>query len=104
MKIISASIDLNKIDRNKLIAGKNGAEYLNIDITIKDDKDAYGNDTAITLKQSKEERDSKAKKVYIGNGKTMWEGEPLHKPAKPVEKQPETIHETSVESFSDLPF
>lgn len=102
MKLISASIDLNKIDRSKLIAGKNGAEYLNIDITVKDEKDNFGNDTAITLKQTKEERDSKAKKVYIGNGKTMWEGEPLHKPAKPVEKQPEPTQETPIEN--SLPF
>ena len=102
MKIISASIDLNKIDRSKLIAGKNGAEYLNIDITVKDEKDNFGNDTAITLKQTKEERDSKAKKVYIGNGKTMWEGEPLHKPTKPVEKYPEPTHETPDDS--GLPF
>lgn len=102
MKIISASIDLNKIDRSKLIAGKNGAEYLNIDITVKDEKDNFGNDTAITLKQTKDERDSKAKKVYIGNGKTMWEGEPLHKPAKPVEKYPEPTHETPDDS--GLPF
>lgn len=103
MKIISASIDLNKIDRNKLIAGKNGAEYLNIDITVKDEKDNFGNDTAITLKQTKEERDSKAKKVYIGNGKTMWEGEPLHKPTKPVEKQPEIV-QNSYDESDPLPF
>lgn len=103
MKIISASIDLNKIDRSKLIAGKNGAEYLNIDIILKDEKDNFGNDTAITLKQTKEERESKAKKVYIGNGKTMWEGEPLHKPVKPVEKQPEAVQSNYDESDS-LPF
>lgn len=103
MKIISASIDLNKIDRSKLIAGKNGAEYLNINITVKDEKDNFGNDTAITLKQTKEERESKAKKVFIGNGKTMWEGEPLHKPVKPVEKQPEPVQDNYDESDS-LPF
>ena len=102
MKIISASIDLNKIDRSKLIAGKNGAEYLNIDITVKDEKDNFGNDTAITLKQTKEERESKAKKVFIGNGKTMWEGEPLHKTTKPVEKQPEPVQD--IETEDSLPF
>ena len=103
MKIISASIDLNKIDRSKLIAGRNGAKYLNIDITVKDEKDNFGNDTAITLKQTKEERDSKAKKVYIGNGKTMWEGEHLHKPVKQVEKQPEPI-QGSYDESDGLPF
>lgn len=90
MKIISASIDLNKIDESRIVTGKNGERYLNIDITVKDEKNQFGQDTAITLQQTKQERESKVKKVFIGNGKTMWEGEPLHKPAKPVEKQPET--------------
>lgn len=105
MKIISASIDLNKIDESRIVNGKNGERYLNIDITVKDEKNQYGQDTAITLQQTKQERDSKAKKVYIGNGKTMWEGEPLNKTVKQVEKQPEPAQETQTdESFSDLPF
>ena len=86
MKIISASIDVTNIDKTKLVDGKNGAKYLNIDIIVNDDKDKFGNDTGITLKQTKEERDSKAKKVYIGNGKTVWEKKSEQAPAnKPVQ-------------------
>jgi hypothetical protein len=105
MKLISASIDLNKIDESKVVTGKNGERYFNIDITVKDEKNQFGQDTAITIQQSKAERDSKAKKVYIGNGKTIWEGAPLHQPTKqsePVEtqmKEPET--DTNED---DLPF
>lgn len=82
MKIISASIDVTKIDKTKLVEGKNGAKYLNIDIIVNDEKDKFGNDTGITLKQTKEERDSKAKKVYIGNGKTVWEKKSEQTPAQ----------------------
>lgn len=75
MKIISASIDLKKIDRSKIVFGKTGAEYVNIQVLLRDEKDQYGNDVAITLNQSKEERESGVQKIYIGNGKTVFEGE-----------------------------
>jgi hypothetical protein len=73
-RIISASIDLTKIDKSKINNHKNGSAYYNIDIFIKDEKDQYGNDCAISQSQSKEEREAKDKKVYIGNGKSVWDG------------------------------
>ena len=73
-QIISASIDLTKIDKSKINNHKNGSAYYNIDIFIKDEKDQYGNDCAISQSQSKEEREAKEKKVYIGNGKSVWDG------------------------------
>ncbi len=71
-QIISASIDLTKIDKSKINNHKNGSAYYNIDILIKDEKDQYGNDCAISQSQSKEQREAKEKKVYIGNGKSVW--------------------------------
>lgn len=71
-RIISASIDLNKIDISKVTTGKNGGKYVNISIIINDSVDQYGNDTSITIGQTKEEREAKASKVYIGNGKTIY--------------------------------
>jgi len=70
-RIIAASIDLTKIDKSKINNHKNGSAYYNIDIFIKDEKDQYGNDCAISQSQSKEEREAKDKKVYIGNGKSV---------------------------------
>ena len=72
MKIYSASIDLTKIDKSKINNHVNGSAYYNIDIFIKDEKDQYGNDCAISQSQSKEEREAKDKKVYIGNGKSVF--------------------------------
>ena len=81
-RIISASIDLAKIDRSKITEGKNGQKYYSISIAVNDEADKFGNDVAITTGQSKEERDAKAAKVYIGNGKTVWASEtPGAKPA-----------------------
>ena len=72
-KIISASINCSKITKAKLIDGKNGAKYCNIDIIINDEKDQYGNDVSISESQPKEDREAKVPKVYLGNGRTVWE-------------------------------
>lgn len=73
-KIIAASIDLTKIDRTRIVKGKNGAEYYNITIICNDTADQYNNDTSIQQGQTKEEREAKAAKVYLGNGKTIYNG------------------------------
>ena len=66
--IISASIDVTRIDKDKLVKGK----YLNVSIIVDDKNDKFGNNVSITLSQSKEERDAKAPKTYMGNGKVVW--------------------------------
>jgi len=79
--LISASIDLNKIDKSKITEGKNGAKYYNILISVNDEKNQFGQDVSISENQSKEERDGGAKKNYLGNGKTIWSGSTKSKPA-----------------------
>lgn len=74
-RIISASIDVSKIDKSKLIDGKNGAKYYNFDITVNDEPNKYGKDVSISQSQTKEEREANEKKVFIGNGKTVWSKE-----------------------------
>lgn len=73
--IISASVDLSKIDKSKIIEGKNNAKYYNLDIIINDDFDKYNNNVSITDKQTKEERTEKAKKKYLGNGRVVWKSD-----------------------------
>jgi len=72
MKIISASINLNKINKSKLIKGKDGNEYLNISIICNDSENEWGKDVSITEGQSEQERKDKVKKNFIGNGKTVY--------------------------------
>jgi len=64
--IIATSIDLTKIPKDKIIDGKKG-KYLPLTITINDEKDKFGNDGPVTVAQSKEERDAKEAKTYLGN-------------------------------------
>ncbi len=69
--IIKASINLNEIPKHKIIDGKKG-KYLPITITLNDEFDQFGNQGPIMVEQSKEERESKAAKVYLGNVKVVW--------------------------------
>jgi hypothetical protein len=93
--IISASINLSKIDKTKIIEGKNGAKYYNISVFVKDEKDKYDNDVAVATSQSKEERASKEKTNFIGNGRVVYFG----KFAKTNNEE-----NNSNQSTDDLPF
>ena len=66
--LISASIDITKIDKTRLGKGK----YLNFTVSINGDTNQYGQNVAIVESQSKEEREEKMAKNYLGNGKVVW--------------------------------
>ena len=99
-QLISASIDVSKISKDKLVKGAKGT-YLNITISINDEIDQYGNQVGIYESQSKEDREAKEKKNYLGNGKIAWSSEggstAKQTPATPT---PPPI----IEEESDLPF
>ena len=69
--IIKASINLNNIDKSKIIEGKKG-KYLPITITVNDEPDQFGNQGPVCIEQSKEEREAKTAKTYLGNVKVVW--------------------------------
>lgn len=69
--IIKASINLNAIDKSKIIEGKKG-KYLPITITVNDEPDQFGNQGPVTMDQTKEEREAKTPKQYLGNVKVVW--------------------------------
>ncbi|NDG52958.1 MAG: hypothetical protein EBY39_08040 [Flavobacteriia bacterium] len=69
--IIATSIDLTKIPKDKIINGKKG-KYLPISITLNDEVDQFGNQGPVSVQQTKEEREAKTEKVYLGNVKVVW--------------------------------
>ncbi len=69
--IIKTSINLNDIPKDKIIVGKKG-KYLPITITLNDEVDQFGNQGPVVVEQSKEERETKSPKVYLGNAKVVW--------------------------------
>ena len=84
-KIISASIDVTKIDKARLKDGKNGQKYYEISIVLNDEKNQWGQDVSIIQGQTEDERKSKSSKVYIGNGKTIWSNEAKVEKATPID-------------------
>ena len=69
--IISASIDLTKIDKAKIYEGKKG-KYYPITVVLNDEPGQYGDSGYIMTEQTKEERDAKTQKQYLGNVKVVW--------------------------------
>ena len=69
--LMNASIRVDKLPREKFIKGKDGAVYYNLTISVSDES-RYGNNVAITDSQTKEERDAKKPKDYLGNGSVVW--------------------------------
>jgi len=93
--ILSCSIDLSKISKDK-INEKNGAKYYNFSVIVNDEKDKFGNDASITEGQTKEQVAAKEPKKYIGNGKKVWEGKGKTQSKAPVQ--------VSSKADDDLPF
>lgn len=96
--IISLSIDVTKIDKSKLVKDK----YLNIDVIVNDETNNFGQNVSASHSQSKEERENKVSKVYLGNGKVNWTNGQIVK-AEPVATN-QTQQRGRVEETSDLPF
>ena len=103
--IIATSIDLTKIPKDKIINGKKG-KYLPITITINDEADQFGNQGPVTVQQTKEERDAKTEKTYLGNVKVVWtNGENV--PAAPRDGGPAPVQQAAAAVPAvddDLPF
>ena len=69
--IIKTSINLNAIPKDRIIIGKKG-KYLPIAITLNDTPDQFGNQGPVIVDQTKEEREAKSAKTYLGNVKVVW--------------------------------
>ena len=69
--IIKTSINLNNIPKDRIFEGKKG-KYLPITITLNNEPDQFGNQGPVVVEQTKEERDAKAAKTYLGNVKVVW--------------------------------
>lgn len=69
--LMNASIRVDKLPKEKFIKGKDGAVYYNLTISVSDET-RYGNNVAITDSQTKEEREAKKPKNYLGNGSVVW--------------------------------
>jgi hypothetical protein len=99
--ILATSINLNEIPKDKIIVGKKG-KYLPISITLNDELDQFGNQGPVVVSQTKEEREAKTPKVYLGNVKLVWTNGEVKKFDFQQQAAPQPKVEEKVED--DLPF
>lgn len=105
-KLLSGSICLTDIPKDKIWkSDKTGKQYLNINVWLNDEPDQYNNNGSIQVGQTKEEREAKEKKVYVGNLKFVEARQQTEAANVPVKKSaPAAPVEDAVIVDDDLPF
>ena len=100
--IIKTSINLTAIDKSRIIQGKKG-QYLPITITVNNDVDAYGNHGPVAIAQSKEEREAKEPRTFLGNATIVWTDGEFPQPVPSANQQQAAPAQQQV-AQDDLPF
>ena len=69
--LLNISINVADLPKEKFVQGKKGT-YYNFTVSVNDETNQYGQNVSVYDSQTTEERESKKKKLYIGNGKVVW--------------------------------
>ena len=93
--IINYSLRVDKLPKEKFVAGKDGAVYVNLTMSINDET-KFGNNAAVFVSQTKEENQEKKPKNYLGNGKVVWNNGTIVNAEKDVKEE--------VAEAADFPF
>ena len=100
MKIIATGrLNVADIPKDKLYKGKKGT-YLPYKILINTEADQFENNGALTVNQSKEEREAKEALVYLGNHKIVW----MEEGDGGLSERPTSKPKANVIEDDDLPF
>lgn len=102
-KLISLSIDVSKIDKSKLIQGKKGT-YLNLTVAINDQDDQFGNNVSSWISQSKEEREQKADRTFLGNGRVVYSSDTPNTKESVLDNSLDNLNEVLGSPDEGLPF
>jgi hypothetical protein len=70
--LINLSIRVDQLQKQKFVAGKDGKVYYNFTIAVNDEANQFGQNVSAYDSQTKEEREAKKSKLYIGNGNVIW--------------------------------
>ncbi|WP_321001812.1 hypothetical protein [Butyricimonas paravirosa] len=68
---ISISICLSDIPKDRIKAADNGKKYINLAVTRMKEPDKYEQTHTVFVSQSKEEREAREDKIYVGKGKEI---------------------------------
>tara|TARA_B100001248_G_C27199877_1_gene370743 strand:- start:273 stop:587 length:315 start_codon:yes stop_codon:yes gene_type:complete len=101
--IISGNINLSKLDKSKIYEGKKG-KYYPVTVVINNEVGEYGDSGYIMTEQTKEQREAKEQKSYLGNVKVIWtDGQNVSTADKPVQAAMQMQQPAQTEE-PDLPF
>ena len=67
--MITLSICLTDLPKEKIQTANNGKKYINLVVDKRKEAGKYGETHTLYVSQSKEERESKEDKKYVGSGK-----------------------------------
>lgn len=99
--LLNVSLRVDKLPREKFVMGKEGAVYFNFTVAVNDEANQFGQNVSAYDSQTKEERDAKKAKAYLGNGNVVWTDGNIKAVKK--EGQPATQQASSLVDDS-LPF
>lgn len=97
--LMNVSLRVDKLPKEKFVAGKDGAVYYNFTIGVNDEANQWGQNVSLTDSQTKEEREAKKPKNYIGNGNVVWTDGNIV-----AVKKEQNIAEKAQTVTDDLPF
>ena len=90
------------LNRDKITFNDKG--WANVTSFVNDETNAYGQNASAAMEQTKEQREAKEAKAYIGNGKVVWTDGNIQA-ADRVEKQTEASEQSLAgRETPDLPF
>ncbi len=85
---------------------KKGEKGISIDISINDETNQWGQNVSAWVSQTKEQREAKKDRFYVGNGKCFWNNGKIE-----IAKKQEEVHTAEVVNNTetnwdddDLPF
>jgi hypothetical protein len=99
--LLNVSLRVDSLPKEKFVMGKDGKVFYNFTLAINDEANQFGQNVSAYDSQTKEERDAKKQKSYLGNGNVVWTDGNIKAVKK--EGQPATQQASSLVDDS-LPF
>ena len=99
--ILNLNLRVDALPKEKFVKGKDGKVYYNFTISINDDTNQFGQNVTAIDSQTKEEREAKKPKNYLGNGSVVWTDGKIVTVKRDTQ---EMAKQTSKEEEEPLPF
>lgn len=99
--LINVSLDVTKLPKEKFVTGKNGAVYYDFTVSVNDKTNEWGKNVSIYDSQTKEEREAKKDKKFLGSGTVVWTDGSISAAERKEGSSPKKV---VVSQGADLPF